>query len=83
VARTTASTASLERSGGVKVPLLDRRLHAPDKGSLAWYAGLGAMTALEVIEWPIALVVGTSHALATHARNRELREFAGGSEAAA
>jgi hypothetical protein len=36
------------------------------------------MTALEVLEWPIALVVGTRHALATHARNRELREFGGG-----
>jgi hypothetical protein len=41
VARTTASTASLERSGGVKVPLLYLRLQAPDKGSLAWYEGLG------------------------------------------
>jgi hypothetical protein len=39
------------------------------------------MTALEVIEWPIALVVGASHAVATQARNRDVQETAEGAEA--
>jgi hypothetical protein len=72
--RTTPST-------GLRIPLLKTELNKPSRGSLAWYAGLGAMTALEVIEWPIALVVGASHAIATHTHNRDVQETAEGGEA--
>jgi hypothetical protein len=58
-------------------------LSKPDRGSLSWYAGLGLMGALEVIDWPVAVVVGVSHALATQARNPEVREAAEGAESAA
>lgn len=54
----------------------------PNRGSLAWYVGLGAMTAFEVIEWPVAIVVAASHALATHAANPAARELGEGTEAA-
>lgn len=57
------------------------RIGLPGRGSLAWYVGLGAMTAFEVIEWPVALVVATSHALATHARDPVVRELSEGAEA--
>lgn len=53
------------------------------RGSVAWYAGLGAMAAFEVIEWPIALMVAVSHALATHTSEPVLREPGEGTEAAA
>jgi hypothetical protein len=41
------------------------------------------MTALEVIDWPVALIVATSHALADHARNPAARELSEGTETAA
>ncbi len=72
--------ASTEQSGGVRIPLLGTRIERPGRGSLAWYAGLGAMTALEVIEWPVALLVAAGHALSTHAHNPELHELGEGVE---
>lgn len=63
--------------------MLGNRIGLPSRGSLAWYAGLGAMTALEVIEWPVAAVVAVSHAIATHGRDPVLREAGAGTEAAA
>jgi hypothetical protein len=30
---------------------------------LAWFLGLGLMAALEVIEWPVALVIAVGHEL--------------------
>jgi hypothetical protein len=63
--------------------LLGIRFDKPDRTSLAWYAGLGLMGALDVIDWPVAVVVGVSHALASQARNPEVREAAAGAEAAA
>jgi hypothetical protein len=79
----TATRSSAEHSDGFRVPLLGITIGKPDRGSLAWYAGLGLMGALDVIDWPVALVVGVSHALATQARNPEVREAAEGTEAAA
>ncbi|GAB3854130.1 hypothetical protein GCM10029963_46620 [Micromonospora andamanensis] len=34
----------------------------PDK--LTYYAGIGVLTALQVIEWPLALVITAGHLLA-------------------
>jgi len=66
-----------------KVALFGKRLGLPGRGSIAWYAGVGAITALEIIEWPVALVLATSHALATHARDPAARELGQGTEPAA
>jgi hypothetical protein len=78
-----ATRSSARHSDSARVPLLGIRLTKPDRGSLAWYAGLGLLGALEVIDWPVAAVVGVSHALATQARNPEIREAAEGAEAGA
>jgi len=40
------------------------------------------MTAFELIDWPVALVVAASHALATHARDPAARQVGEGTEAA-
>jgi hypothetical protein len=71
------------RSSGPKVPLFGTSLGLPSRGSLAWYVGLGAMTALEVIDWPLAIIVATSHALTDHTRNPAARELGEGTETAA
>lgn len=67
------STLTRELSGGrdmirtfthrVEVPMLGEvAIPPPDK--LAYYAGVGLLTLLQVIEWPIALVVTAGHLLA-------------------
>lgn len=45
----------------------------PPLDKLAFYAGLGAATALGVIEWPVALATGVGHLLSDDRRNRILR----------
>jgi hypothetical protein len=49
----------------------------------AFYAGLGVMVLLDLIDWPVALAVGAGHAVAVRAHSRALKEFAEGIEAGA
>ena len=47
----------------VQVPLLgEMAVPPPDK--VAYYAGLGVLAALQVIEWPLAVVITAGHLLA-------------------
>ena len=50
---------------------------------LAWYAGLAVMVVLEVVEWPLAVVIAVGHEIAHRARKRAIRELAEGIEAGA
>ena len=45
---------------------------------LAYFAALGVLTALEVIEWPLTAVMIGGQVLATHAHRRIVRELASG-----
>jgi hypothetical protein len=49
---------------------------------LAYFAALGVLTALEVIEWPLTAVMIGGQILATRAHRRIVREFAAGVEEA-
>lgn len=84
---TTANTAN-PTSGGevaaaavreaehlaVSVPFLgDLQLPRPEQ--LAYYAGVGALVALGILEWPAALVLGAGHVLLTQQHNRSIQEF--------
>lgn len=71
------------QSREARVPLFGRKigLPVPSRGSVAWYAGLGAMAAFEVIDWPVALVVAASHALATRTQDPAVRQLGAGAEA--
>jgi hypothetical protein len=44
------------------------RLETPPVEHMAFYAGLGALAAIEVIEWPLAIALSVGHVLmeATH-----------------
>ena len=73
------------RAATVNLPFLTLQFRKPNLGAvtdaaattarslspaeLAYYAGLGALTVFELIEWPVALVVGASTALARGGRN--------------
>ncbi len=48
---------------------------------VAWYAGLGAMAAFELIEWPLALIIGVTHAIETNSRDQVVEELASGVDA--
>ncbi|GAC1317923.1 MAG: hypothetical protein NVSMB25_06470 [Thermoleophilaceae bacterium] len=75
------SVTQLSRSGpAVSVPGTDAKLALPEGPTLAWYAGIGAMVALELIEWPVALVIGTAHAIQRHTHNRDIQALAEGIE---
>ncbi|MEU8295858.1 hypothetical protein AB0C04_01030 [Micromonospora sp. NPDC048909] len=47
----------------VQVPMLGE-VAVPPADKVAYYAGLGVLAALQVIEWPIALVITAGHLLA-------------------
>ncbi|RKN14092.1 hypothetical protein D7147_29405 [Micromonospora musae] len=47
----------------VQVPLLGE-LAVPPADKIAYYGGLGLLAALQIIEWPVALVITAGHLLA-------------------
>ena len=53
-----------KRAGtAVEVPVLGSvTLPPPDR--LIFYAGLGLLAVFEIVEWPVALIVGVGHMLA-------------------
>ncbi|MEU5938966.1 hypothetical protein ABZ807_07205 [Micromonospora sp. NPDC047548] len=67
------STITRQLSGGqetvraytrrVEVPMLGE-VAVPPPDKVVYYAGLGVLAALQVIEWPIALVITAGHLLA-------------------
>ena len=72
--RAAAEKAARRNSVEVGVPFLGTvRLPAPEE--LAFLAGLGLLAVVDVIEWPVALVLGAGHALASNRRSRVVREF--------
>lgn len=47
----------------MELPMLGE-VAVPPPDKVAYYAGLGVLAALQVIEWPIALVITAGHLLA-------------------
>lgn len=59
-----------ESPQGVEIPLAGVRVPLPSTEDMVYYGGLGALTALQMIEWPVTLAVGAGYALATHHNGR-------------
>jgi hypothetical protein len=58
----------------IDLPLLGTvRLPRPEH--LAYYGAVGVLAALEVIEWPVAVLIATGHALAHRQHNRTIHEL--------
>jgi hypothetical protein len=57
-------------------------VHLPRPEQLAYYGAVGVLLALEVIDWPIALLVASGHALAQQQHNRAIQQFGEGLEEA-
>jgi hypothetical protein len=59
---------------GLRLPMVGQvRIPRPDH--LAYYGGLAALAALQLIEWPIALVLGVGHVLAESHHSRLAQEL--------
>jgi hypothetical protein len=61
------------RTFTVSLPVVGRvRLPRPEQ--LAFYGALSALAAVEIIEWPVALVLGVGHALMQNEHSRVAQE---------
>jgi hypothetical protein len=47
----------------------------PRPQDMAYYLGIGALVALEMLEWPAAVALAAGHALVNQHHNRALEEF--------
>jgi xanthosine utilization system XapX-like protein len=58
----------------VDLPILGRvRLPRPEQ--LAFYGALGVLAAVEIIEWPVALVLATGHLLLQDEHSRVAQQI--------
>ena len=71
---TRRRSTSMPRSRGAT-----RRPHP----RLGWYVGLAVMATVEVIEWPLAVLMMLGHEIAHRAHSQALRDLAEGIEAGA
>lgn len=60
-------------SGGFRLPLPGELAGGMDPKRLLWLGGLAALAAVEVIEWPVALVVGAGSYVAERLARDEAR----------
>ena len=58
----------------VTLPVVGR-IRIPQPDQLAYYGALAGLAALEIIDWPIALAIGSGHALASNHHNKVAQEL--------
>ena len=83
--RTQRQNIDRLRRGGASVTLpgTGTRINLPNRAGLVWYAGIATMATVELIEWPIALLVAGTHFVENHSHSRDIQELAEGIEAGA
>ncbi|GAA4533576.1 hypothetical protein [Mycobacterium paraffinicum] len=58
----------------VNLPVLGQ-MEIPRPEQLAYFGGLAALAALELIDWPVAVVIAAGHLLASNHHNKILEEL--------
>ncbi len=58
----------------VNLPLVGQ-VQVPRPDQLAYFGGLAALAAFELIDWPVALVIAAGHFLASNHHNKVLEEL--------
>jgi hypothetical protein len=58
----------------VNLPAIGQ-VEIPRPEQLAYFGGLAALAALELIDWPVALVIAAGHFLAANHHNKVLEEL--------
>ena len=66
----------------VTIPVIGWTVALPGPNSIPWIAGLGIVAALEIIDWPVAMLLAVGHTVMTNSKNQQLRELAEGIESA-
>jgi hypothetical protein len=61
-------------SFAVNLPIVGK-VDIPRPEQIAYYGGLAALAALEIIDWPVAVVIVAGHVLATNHRSKILEEL--------
>ncbi len=61
-------------SFAVNLPIVGK-VDIPRPEQIAYYGGLAALAALEIIDWPIAVVIVAGHVLANNHRSKILEEL--------
>lgn len=51
------------------------QVEIPRPEALAYYTGLAALAAFELIDWPVAVVIAAGHLLASNHHNKILEEL--------
>jgi hypothetical protein len=58
----------------VNLPVIGR-VEIPRPDQLAYYGGLAALAAFELIDWPVAVVIAAGHIMASNHHNKILEEL--------
>ncbi|WP_163756652.1 hypothetical protein [Mycobacterium botniense] len=58
----------------INLPIIGQ-IMVPRPEQLAYYGGLAALAAFELIDWPVALVIAAGHILANNHHNQILEEL--------
>lgn len=61
------------RGFAVTLPVVGR-VKVPHPEQLAYYGALGVLAAVEIIDWPVALLLGAGHVLMQNEHNRVVQE---------
>ncbi|MBV9207027.1 MAG: hypothetical protein JO037_16905 [Actinobacteria bacterium] len=69
-----AEQATTRNSVHVAVPGIGT-VTLPPAEQLAFLGGIALLTALEVIEWPVAVALAAGHALAARSHNKLVEDF--------
>ena len=72
--RAAAEHAARHNELRVSLPLLGP-VTLPAGDELAFLAGVGVLAVVGAVEWPVAVLLGAGHALASRRGNKLLREF--------
>jgi hypothetical protein len=71
-----AAAARVEREQHITVTLpFVGDVQLPPPGHLAFYGGVIALAALELVEWPVAVALAAGHALANQHHNTTIRQL--------
>jgi len=58
----------------INLPVIGQ-VEIPRPEQLAYYGGLAALAAFELIDWPVAVVIAAGHLLASNHHNKLLEEL--------
>jgi hypothetical protein len=72
--RAAADVANAGEQLAIDLPVLGE-VRLPHPHDVAFYAGVGVLVALELLEWPAAIALAVGHALIGQQQHRRLKEF--------